>query len=198
MTLENQKRIKIRQKGGEFSQSIKTGSGDEREELIIPLTEKQFEALWYETAEWQLEKTRFSYTLDGLKFTVDQYENALKGLLTAQISFPGIKEARAFKVPPFFSEEVTFDPRYKAYYLAKLPGDQIKQIPASGITHSLVGTLPYFRDGSQKKVILITKRKENHWIFPKGQQENRMSLKEVAKMESEEEAGIREKLQRPL
>ena len=44
------------------------------------------------------------------------------------------------------------------------------------------------------KVILITKRKENHWIFPKGQQENKMSLKAVARMESEEEAGIRGKI----
>ena len=118
LTLANQKRIKIRQKDGEFYESMKTGSG---EEVIIPLTEKQFESLWHETRGWQLEKSRFTYSLDGYKVIVDQYESGLKGLITAQISFPGIKEAREYKVPANFCEEVSFDPRYKNYFLAKLP-----------------------------------------------------------------------------
>lgn len=47
-------------------------------------------------------------------------------------------------------------------------------------------------------IVLVTNRKGNRWILPKGQPEFRMSDKKVALLEAYEEAGIRGKLSKKL
>jgi adenylate cyclase len=183
-------KVRIRQKDDRFNQTVTRGLGKNREQFKVELTEKQFESFWPGTRHCQLEKTRLNYKWKDHTIYIDQFHGPLDGLFTAKIQFWDETTARAFKKPSFLADEISFDPRYKNHFLAELPAEQRKHIFASGINKSLIGSIPFIREGGEKKVILITKRKEKHWIFPKGQQENHMSFKQVALMEAEEEAGI--------
>ena len=183
-------KVRIRQKDDRFYQTVTRGLGKNREQLKVSLTQNQFESFWAGTEHSRLEKNRYTYKWKNHIIHVDQFLGPLEGLFTAKISFRDEASARVFKKPSFLADEISFDPRYKNHFLAELPAEQRKHIFASGITTSLIGTIPFIREGGVKKVILITKRKEKHWIFPKGQQEQNMSFKQVALMEAEEEAGI--------
>lgn len=183
--------LRIRQKGDHFSRTIKKGSKENREKIKSELTQKEFKTYWHDSGKNHLVRTRYQYSWKGYKLIVNQFHGRLKGLFTAEIEFVNKKEARLFLEPPFFREEISFDPRYKNHFLAELPVNQNKIITASGISQSLIGTLPYIQEGGDKKVILVTKKKGVQWIFPKGQQEKKMTHPEVARMEAEEEAGIK-------
>lgn len=191
LTSDNGNEVRIRQKGEYYSRIVKEGSKKDRIKTKTNLSKKEFKTLWHDSGKSQLIKTRYHYSWEGYKLVVDQFHGSLKGLFTAEIGFKTKKKSRDFMEPPFFREEISFDPRYKSHYLAELPSDQKKLITASGISHSLIGTLPYIKDGDSKKVILVTKKKGPHWIFPKGQQEHKMTYPDVAMMEAEEEAGIK-------
>ncbi|OQY34506.1 MAG: hypothetical protein B6241_04350 [Spirochaetaceae bacterium 4572_59] len=191
LSFDDRNKVHIRQKGARFSKIVKTGSKENRKKIKTELSQKEFKTYWHSTGKSQLVKTRYHYSWEGYKLMVDQFHGRLEGLFTAEIEFKNERKARQFMEPPFFREEISFDPRYKNHYLAELPENQRQLITASGISHSLIGTLPYIKEGERKKVILVTKKNGLQWIFPKGQQENRMTYPEVARMEAEEEAGIK-------
>ena len=182
--------VRIRQKGKHFYLTVKQGSGLRREEFEIPISKKQFNALWNGTKGYRLEKTRFVYKWKGYKLEIDQYHGDLKRLYTAECEFPGIADALIFPVPPFFREEITFDYRYKNQSLARTGKNECSSLLASGIHRSVIGTIPYLIKDNELKVVLVTRRNSEGWIFPKGQQEKEYSHREVALMEAEEEAGI--------
>lgn len=190
LAAQDGREVRVRQMGRHFFQTIKVGSGLKREEIEIPLTKKQFNALWHGTRGMQLEKSRHLYIWNGYKLEIDSYHGTLKGLFTAEIEFSSTEEASKFPVPDFFNEEITFDPRYKNQKLAQITKEDKGHLMARGIHHSIIGTIPYIEEEGEKKVVLITQRKGSQWIFPKGQQEEKMSHSEVALMEANEEAGI--------
>lgn len=53
-----------------------------------------------------------------------------------------------------------------------------------------IGTMPYRKRADQLYVMLITNRNGSRWILPKGHPEEDMTRREVALMETFEEAGI--------
>ena len=190
LAVDDNREVRIRQLEKQFYLTVKQGSGLKRDEFEIPLSKRQFNALWLGTKSFRLEKTRFYYNVNGRTLEIDQYHGALKGLFTAECEFSNVKDARNFQIPSFIDEEITFDYRYKNKNLARTRKKECSILMPSGIRNSLIGTIPYIIEKDELKVILVTKRSGTGWIFPKGQQEKKYSHREVALMEAEEEAGI--------
>ncbi|WP_159718302.1 CYTH domain-containing protein [Geminicoccus flavidas] len=65
-----------------------------------------------------LEKTRHLVPFEGFTWEVDVYENALQGLIIAEIELQHADQA--FSLPSWVGREVTFDPRYKKANIFKL------------------------------------------------------------------------------
>ena len=182
--------IRIRQIGNTYLQTVKTGEGLIRQEIEVPLKKYQFDTLWEGTEGVRLEKIRYTYFWDGCSLFLDEYRGKLDGLIVGEVEFPSIEEARGFQSPGFFLEEITYDPRYRNRKLAKVRKRDLKTLLISGTSHSVIGTIPFFDHEGERKVVLVTRRKENQWIFPKGQQEKKLSHHKVALIEAIEEAGI--------
>ena len=98
--------------------TVKRGSGLERLEEEIEITEEQFDALWPATEGRRLAKRRFYVPLDERTAEVDVYGGGLTGLITAEVEFGSVAESEEFDPPPWFGDEITGDPRYANQVLA--------------------------------------------------------------------------------
>ena len=110
--------VRVRQKGDEYFQTIKSDGGLVRGEIEIELTKAQYDDLWPATAGRRLEKTRYEIELDGAKIELDVYKGDLTGLVVAEVEFPSVRESETFSQPAWFGREVTEDKRYKNKNLA--------------------------------------------------------------------------------
>ena len=110
--------VRIRQKGDRFFQTLKRGAGLQRLEVEILLTAAQFEALWPLTDGRRVEKTRYDIAFEGHVIELDVYEDALAGLLTAEVEFASLEASVAFQPPLWLNREITEDKRYKNKNLA--------------------------------------------------------------------------------
>ena len=59
-----------------------------------------------------------------------------------------------------------------------------------GKPHKQYGVLPYFKQSGKIKIILITGRRSNQWIVPKGNRMWHKTKRESALQEAYEEAGL--------
>ncbi len=105
--------VRLRKKGDMYFQTIKSGNGKTRTESEIEITEEQFNILWKTTIGKRLEKTRYKIPYADGVIELDIYGGDLEGLATAEIEFLSEEESDIFVTPPWFSEEVTEDKRYK-------------------------------------------------------------------------------------
>ncbi len=111
--------VRLRQKGDQYFQTIKSGDGLVREEIEIELTRNQFESLWPATSGRRLEKTRYRH--EWLKYTIelDVYSSNLEGLYVAEIEFPNEEESHLTTLPDWFDKEITLNSKYKNRNLAQ-------------------------------------------------------------------------------
>jgi adenylate cyclase len=117
--------VRVRNWDGECTLTVKSGPGLVRVEEEIPIDERRFRALWDLTIGRRIAKTRVLVPLDGgLTAEVDDYDDPLSGLLTAEIEFPSEAASTAFVPPDWLGREVTGDERYanRSLALAGLPG----------------------------------------------------------------------------
>jgi CYTH domain-containing protein len=111
--------VRVRRRDGEATLTVKSGPGLVRVEEEMGIDERRFEALWQLTDGRRLAKTRYLVPLDGgLTAEVDDYEEDLAGLLTAEIEFPSVDAAAGFVAPEWLGREVTGDERYANRSLA--------------------------------------------------------------------------------
>jgi CYTH domain-containing protein len=110
--------VRIRDAGGVFTLTAKSGTGIEREESETAITHAQFEALWANTEGRRIEKRRHLLTEDDVTYEVDVFEGSLRGLLLAEVEFRSLDEARSFEPPTWFGPEVTYDIGYSNASLA--------------------------------------------------------------------------------
>ena len=110
--------VRIRQKGTQFFQTVKRGSGLQRLEIEFLLTRLQFEALWPLTEGRRIDKTRYAIAFEGHLIELDVYAGTLAGLLIAEVEFASVEAATAFAPPSWLGREVTDDPRYRNQRLA--------------------------------------------------------------------------------
>jgi CYTH domain-containing protein/CHAD domain-containing protein len=130
LALDASAEVRLRRIGGELLLTAKTGSGESREEVEVPIAPRAFEALWPLTAGRRVRKVRHYVPLPGdLRAEVDVYAGALDGLLTAEVEFDSLAEADRFQPPAWIGEELTGDERYANRALATegLPADAVRR-----------------------------------------------------------------------
>jgi adenylate cyclase len=111
--------VRVRNRDGECTLTVKSGPGLVRVEEEIPIDERRFDALWQLTAARRIAKTRFLIPLGGeLTAEVDDYDDRLAGLLTAEVEFPSEDASAAFEPPDWLGREVTGDDAYANRALA--------------------------------------------------------------------------------
>ncbi len=99
--------VRLRRSPGRFWLTVKTTGELERQEYETELTEEQFLTLWPATAGRRLQKKRYLMTIDGYQAEIDQYIAPLQGLVVAEIEFPTVAAAQAFRPPEWLGREVT-------------------------------------------------------------------------------------------
>jgi CYTH domain-containing protein/CHAD domain-containing protein len=125
LALDKDTEVRLRRQGAELLLTAKSGHGEVREEVEVPIEPRAFEALWPLTAGRRVRKVRHYVPLqEELRAEVDVYAGALDGLRTAEIEFDSTAEADRFRPPPWLGEELTGDQRYANQSLATqgLPG----------------------------------------------------------------------------
>ena len=111
--------VRVRRVDDATTLTVKSAPGLERVEEEIPIDQRRFDALWPLTEGRRIVKTRHLVALDdGLTAEVDEYDDALAGLLTAEVEFPSVEASEAFAAPDWLGREVTGDERYANRTLA--------------------------------------------------------------------------------
>jgi len=110
--------IRLRSKDGLFYQTVKTGSGLNRNEYEIELAKDQFDKLWALTKGNRVNKTRYDIDFDNYIIELDIYEGDLSRLVTAEVEFTSDEVSNNFEPPDWFGEDITLDKRYKNQSLA--------------------------------------------------------------------------------
>jgi CYTH domain-containing protein/8-oxo-dGTP pyrophosphatase MutT (NUDIX family) len=190
---EENKEVSIRQNGIHYSLMVREKGLNHSAKYEASISKRSFFALWPASTGSRIEKERRIDTRDAYRFRIDSYSGELKGLITAKIKFPGIREASSFSIPDYFGEELTWHRYFRNDRLSKISAIQLRAFlpmnTPNGFTS--IGVLPYIREEGGLKVMLITTRSNGTWIFPKGQPIPGKSEKEVALIEASEEAGIK-------
>lgn len=114
----SRREVRLRNRDGHYTLTVKTGSGSVREEGEVALSEAQFRTLWPFTGEQRIEKTRYEIALEHLTAELDVYGGRHQGLVVVEVEFPDEAAAQAFDPPDWFGEEVTEDAAYKNQQLA--------------------------------------------------------------------------------
>ena len=99
-----------------YKMAVKSGNGMVRTEIEKQLTPEEYNQLKL------VSKARVSKTVIDIGFAgISVYDGNNKGLITVEVEFSNIKEARQFIPPKWFGKEVTNDIRYRAKSLAFNP-----------------------------------------------------------------------------
>ena len=115
--------IRLRRAGEQTLLTVKTGSGEVREEIEVELEPELFRTLWPLTSGRRVIKTRRREPLDaGRAAEVDVYAENLAGLVVAEVEFSSIEESREFEPPAWLGKEITGDERYANRELAMSDG----------------------------------------------------------------------------
>jgi CYTH domain-containing protein/CHAD domain-containing protein len=119
LALGEDSEVRLRRAGDELVLTAKTGSGEIREEVEVPIDPHAFESLWPLTAGRRVRKVRHYVPLgEDRRAEIDVYAGELEGLRTAEIEFDSLEEADRFEPPPWLGEELTGDGRYANRSLA--------------------------------------------------------------------------------
>ena len=110
--------VRLRNRDGHYTLTVKTGSGSVREEGEVALSEAQFRTLWPYTGGQRIEKTRHEIALEQLTAELDVYGGRHQGLAVVEVEFPSEATALAFEPPDWFGDEVTDNAAYRNQQLA--------------------------------------------------------------------------------
>ena len=110
--------VRIRKAGEEYYLTYKGGGMMAREEYNLPLKKASYEHLLEKHDGNVILKTRYRIPADPYTVELDLFHGKFEGMVLAEVEFPSVEEANAFKPLSWFGEEVTFDKRYHNSYLA--------------------------------------------------------------------------------
>ena len=112
VALDEEVSVRVRDAGGERTLTVKGGTGRERVEVEHEMAEDEFEALWALSEGRRVAKRRSVIPYGDVRIEVDVFEDALEGLVIAEVEFPSSAAADAFEPPEWFGEEVTGRPEW--------------------------------------------------------------------------------------
>jgi CYTH domain-containing protein len=98
--------------------TVKSGRGEVRTEVELPVEGGDAAALWELTEGRRIEKVRRRMHIDGIEAEVDEYGGKLQGLVVVEVEFEDEQAARAFAPPSWFGREVTGEAPYANRSLA--------------------------------------------------------------------------------
>jgi CYTH domain-containing protein len=101
--------------------------GDSSDKTIITniyLTEHEY-GLLNKFDSIRVDKIRFIKEVDNIRIAIDKYLTGNDELWLAEIEFKSDEEMRTFKMPLNYTKEVTDDPNFNGYQLAKRFGTKI-------------------------------------------------------------------------
>jgi len=111
--------IRLRRQNSEYYLTFKQKGLLAREEAEFTITKAQFDHLWEKIETNPIRKTRALIPLaDGLTAEIDVYHGVLEGLVTIEVEFISLDQAKRFDPPNWFGAEVTEDPNYSNSSLA--------------------------------------------------------------------------------
>jgi adenylate cyclase len=110
--------VRVRRRGRRSTLTVKSAPARTRVEEEIEIDEARFASLWELTGGRRVVKTRHLVAHDGATIEVDEYHDALAGLVTAEVEFASEPASDAFEPPPWLGREITGDPRYANQTLA--------------------------------------------------------------------------------
>jgi adenylate cyclase len=118
--------VRVRRRGGSLTLTVKSAPAHARVEEEIEIDEARFASLWRLSEGRRIVKTRYLIEHDGNTIELDDYHDALRGLMTAEVEFPSEAASDAFDPPPWLGREITGDRRYANQTLATqgLPAKQ--------------------------------------------------------------------------
>ena len=125
LALDADTEVRVRTGSNPPTLTIKSGRGEVRTEVELPLEGGDAKALWELTAGRRVEKTRRRMRIDGIEAEVDEYTGGLDGLVVVELEFDDEQAARAFTPPSWFGRELTGEAPYANRGLAcdGLPAD---------------------------------------------------------------------------
>ena len=111
--------IRLRRRNDNYYLTVKKNGLLAREEMELSITKSQFDHLWKKIETNVIHKTRFLVPLQGgLTAEADVYHGVLSGLMTVEVEFESIEQAKQFNPPDWFGADVSDDPRYSNSSLA--------------------------------------------------------------------------------
>ena len=110
--------MRVRERDGETTLTVKQGAGRVRAEEEIELDRQSFERLWPLTEGQRVEKCRHRVDHDDLTIEVDVYGGELEGLVIAEVEFANEDAADGFEPPTWLGRELTDDSRFSTQRLA--------------------------------------------------------------------------------
>jgi adenylate cyclase len=109
--------VRIRRRAARCSLTVKGTGNLARTEVELPLSMREFEALWPLTEGRRVLKKRVVCPLaHGLVAEIDEFED--RKLVLVEVEFTSEQQAQAFVAPSWFGRDVTDDPGYKNRNLA--------------------------------------------------------------------------------
>ncbi|MBN2662485.1 MAG: hypothetical protein JXR68_02445 [Bacteroidales bacterium] len=103
-----------------YNVGFKTGSGLERLEKEILISENDFNDLKKMKIERKIRKFRHICKIDEYKIEIDEFRDNLQGLLVAEVEFLSLNDAENFTPLSWFGIELTNDMRFTNAQLSKL------------------------------------------------------------------------------
>ena len=112
--------VRVRSADGQYTLTIKSGSGLRRTEIERGLDAAEFDALWEVATDLRIDKRRHRIELGhGAVAELDLFDGDLAGRRLVEVEFADEVSAAAFEPPPWFGREVTADVRYTNAALAR-------------------------------------------------------------------------------
>ena len=115
---EDNKELRVRQKGHNYYLTEKSGDGLAREETELPISEEVYDLLWSYTEGRQIKKIRYTFEYQNHTLELDDFGGPLEPLTILEVEFNSEDEAKDFTPPEFAEEEITTDNRFKNINLA--------------------------------------------------------------------------------
>ncbi len=118
LLLEADRELRIRQRAGQCSMTLKSGQGLKRQEQECAIPRSQFEMLWPLTAGRRIEKVRYAVRWQGYDLEIDLFSGTLAPLMVLEVEFATVAAAMDFVPPEFAGRDLTADKAYKNAALA--------------------------------------------------------------------------------
>ena len=119
--------VRIRQSDDRYVLTYKNRKGLSQDyalqcqEIEVDLTKEAFFHLLNKVDDNIIEKTRYMIPMeDDLIIELDVFQGKLSGLYFAEVEFRTEEEAKNFKKPDWFGDDVSSDKRFRNTYLSKV------------------------------------------------------------------------------